>query len=778
MPHASLKLIPGADRNRTEALNEAAIWDCNLIRFMPDRQGQGLPQKLGGWKTFVTAPSATTKALNVWADNNAVKYLGIGTSTSIFTSTEQAAPYPRAPQYYTTDISVNFKTTSGSSSVQITDVGSNCTSYNSIYLETPVSIGGLVLFGYYSCVQDTGTPSDTYDIIATSVIGVPQKATATVASGGAVPVFTPASGKLTISVALANHGYSVGSTFPIMVSTTVGNATLYGNYIVNSVTDANNFIITSPVDPVSSTAVTMNGGKARIIYFVGQTVTPPVGYGSSGYGFGGYGTGVSIGIGRTYTGASISGPVGTTYTITLNALVNIPVGSIAVIGPTGATVDYSVKSSAIGASTTTFTISSTSAPTFDASNTVVFRQWGFVMPDQALPDWSLDNWGSYLTASPHNGGIFYWNPDITNGYLVSVPNAPLVNEGMFIAMPERQIVAYGSSFSLIKDPMLVRWCDIADFTDWVATVVNQAGSYRIPKGSKIVGGIQGPQQGLLWTDLGVWSMQYVNQPLVYSFNEVGSGCGLIARKAVGTIGDTVYWMSQSQFFRLSGGGMQPIECPIWDVVFQNIDQDPVALANVRCAPNSRFSEITWFYPITRPSNDPLKGVPTHYVKYNTLLNQWDFGVMTRTAWTDQNVFGPPIGANSEYNSDTNVTSYNIYQHETLNSADGSYMDAYFQTGYFSMQEGDMQTFLDQLWPDMKWGSGTASDAVIKITFYVANYPGDTPRTYVFDNITQATDFITPRLRGRLVSIKVESSNIDSFWRLGNIRYRYQPDGKF
>ena len=37
MPHASLKLIPGVDRNRTEALNEAAIWDCNLIRFMPDR---------------------------------------------------------------------------------------------------------------------------------------------------------------------------------------------------------------------------------------------------------------------------------------------------------------------------------------------------------------------------------------------------------------------------------------------------------------------------------------------------------------------------------------------------------------------------------------------------------------------------------------------------------------------------------------------------------------------------------------------------------------------
>jgi hypothetical protein len=333
-------------------------------------------------------------------------------------------------------------------------------------------------------------------------------------------------------------------------------------------------------------------------------------------------------------------------------------------------------------------------------------------------------------------------------------------------MPERQIVAYGSTFSTIQDTMLVRWCDVADFTDWVATVVNQAGSYRIPKGSRIVGGMQGPQQGLIWTDLGVWAMQYVNQPLIYSFNEVGSGCGLVGRKAMGALGGTVYWMSQSQFFSLSGGGVAPLQCPVWDQVFQFIDT--AYWQNVSCAPNSRFGEITWYYPVVGSN-----GVPTNYVKYNTILNQWDFGTLSRTAWTDQNVFGPPIGAGADLY---------IYQHETSNSANGSVMDAYFQTGYFAIQEGDLQTFLDQVWPDMKWGTGTSTTGVIKITFYVVNYPGDTPRTFVFDNITTATQFVTPRLRGRLVSIRVESntdpSNADTFWRLGNIRYRYQPDGKF
>jgi len=29
-----------------------------------------------------------------------------------------------------------------------------------------------------------------------------------------------------------------------------------------------------------------------------------------------------------------------------------------------------------------------------------------------------------------------------------------------------------------------------------------------------------------------------------------------------------------------------------------------------------------------------------------------------------------------------------------------------------------------------------------------------------------------------VSIRIESNDIDSFWRLGNFRYRLQPDGRF
>ena len=837
MPHASLKLIPGVDQNRTEALNEAAIWDTNLIRFLPDRQGQGLPQKLGGWTKFINTTSwnATVRALHAWSDTNTNQYLGIGTDNSLYASEGGNPAVNLSPMYYTTSLTVNMQTTYASSQVLVTDSGSNVSSYDSVYIQTPISVNGIILFGYYSCTANPADSANSYNIFATNVIGVPDVAdntfsvttiattgvgpyTVTVthptgttvavgatvvftgagsfagpytvltsssgtftfstatnlgsassgtfiassASGGVVPSFTSTISPATptITVTLPNHNYAVGSTFPVQVSTVVGGVTLYGNYLVTSVPTVNTFTIAASSAPTTAETVFMNGGNAQVIYYIGLQATPPTGYGAGGYGFGGYGlVSSTLAIGRQYAGTTVS-TVGTITTVTIpNTVVYVTPGTIIRDTNTPTANTFTVTSAVAGPTDSTFTF--TGIPFGNTFNVIT---WAFEMPDPTSTDWALDNWGEYLVASPHGGEIFFWNPAQTTGRASVMPNAPLVNEGMFVAMPERQIVAYGSTFTGFQDPMLVRWCDVSNFTDWVGTVTNQAGSFRIPKGSKIVGGIQGPQQGLLWTDLALWSMQYINLPLVYSFNEIASGCGLIGRHAAGTLSGEVYWMSQSQFFKLSGAGVETLPCPIWDVIFQDIDPDQGNWENIRCAPNSRFGEITWYYPTIGSS-----GVPSRYAKYNTLLNQWDYGTLTRTAWIDQSVFGPPIGAGGDLN---------IYQHETSNNADDLPMNAWFQTGYFAVQDGDLKTFIDQVWPDMKWGLYDQSqNATVTITFYTADYPGDTPREYAY-TVTQGTDFVTPRLRARLVSIKVESNDLNSFWRLGNIRYRFQPDGKF
>ena len=702
MPHATLKLIPGVDQNRTPALNEAALSESQLIRFVQDRQGLGLPQKLGGWtRYYPNALAAIPRAMLAWQDTNGEKYLAVGCETAPNIANLGAPIYVindglaknLTPQVERSDVAVDVTTTTSSNAVVITDAGSNITNYDSVFVLTHISVGGIIIFGFYRTYQ---AGPNTYEIYLLDALGNPLIPLSAVSNGGAVAEFDTTSGSSVVEVTLADHGYSVGDTYPVLVSTSVGGVTLLGNYSVRQVISSSQFTINAQQEAASTANAFINGGDAAYNYYYAfGPLVAGTGFGVGGYGTGGFGSGVTV----------------------------VPGGGIGL---------------------------------------------------DAL-DWTLDNWGEILIAcpnglnfgaavsSPLGGPIYQWSPQVNSPTLDVIPEAPVANAGIFVAMPQRQIIAWGSTFNGVQDPLLLRWCDIENYEQWIALPTNQAGSYRIPKGSKIVGCIQGPQQGLIWTDLALWAMQYVGPPYVYSFNEIGTGCGLIAPKAAASLNGVIYWMSQSQFFMYANGGVQGIQCPIWDVIFQ--DLDTTNLDKIRIAVNSRFNEVAWFYPTL--SNG---GEINAYVKYNVGLNQWDFGTLSRTAWINQSVLGPPIGATPEGL---------IYQHETSQNADGFPMNSYFQTGYFTLSDGDVLTYIDQFWPDAKWGYyDGVQDANLLLTFYVLNYPGDTPKIYGPYDVVQTTQYIVPRFRGRLVSIRIESNDIDSFWRMGAMRYRFSPDGKF
>ena len=697
MPHQALKILPGVDVNRTPALNEAAISQSQLVRFIPDKLLGGLVQKLGGWtKYVVNNMGSIVRNLWAWEDTNANSYLAVGAEGlpagggGALQVVQSGGTTDITPLQDVQNIAVDFSTTAGSNEVTIVDTGRNASNYWVVNIQTQVSVGGLVLYGQYAVYNPTNA-ANSYKIYAYDVTGEPALATSTVANGGAVPEFNTSSGSDFVDVTLADHGFVVGSTFPILVATSVGGVTLYGNYTVIGVTSSSVFTISASNTASATTSAFENAGDVRLLYEVGiGPLAAGTGWGVGPYGGGGWGTGI------TPTGVSGS-----------------PINAV---------------------------------------------------------DWTLDNWGAFLIANPLNGPLYVWEPTSGNYTATCVATAPPVNHGAFVAMPQRQVIAWGTTFTGIHDPLLIRWSDVNSFDIWTAAITNQAGSYRIPKGSKVIQCIQGPQQCLIWTDLAVWAMQYVGQPYVYQFNELGTGCGLIGRKAAGSMNGIVYWMGQSQFYRLAGGGVEPIRCPIWDVVFQDLDTNN--LDKIRIAPNSRFGEITWYFPTT--SNG---GENEGYVKYNVILDQWDYGFnsdanpyVARSAWINQSVLGPPIGAG---------LNYFLYQHETSTDADGEAMNSYFQTGYFTLSEADVLTFIDQVWPDMKWGYYNGSQgANILLTFYVTQYPTEAPVAYGPYTLTDATTYITPRFRGRLVSIRIESNDVDSFWRLGNIRYRLQPDGRF
>src|SRR5262249_28115385 len=85
------------------------------------------------------------------------------------------------------------------------------------------------------------------------------------------------------------------TTFSVLIATTVGGIQLYGNYVVQSRVDANNFTIIGNNPAFASTSGTLNGGNAHYIYSYGYgTIPGGIGYGAGAYGAGGYGTGNAV----------------------------------------------------------------------------------------------------------------------------------------------------------------------------------------------------------------------------------------------------------------------------------------------------------------------------------------------------------------------------------------------------------------------------------------------------------------------------------------------------
>jgi hypothetical protein len=759
MPHASFQILPGVDQNKTPALNQAAISTSQLVRFVPDRTLGGLVQKLGGWTQYIsTSIGSIVRALWAWEDTNANSYLAIGA--------EGKAPI-RVTGASGTGSIVTLTYTGPSSFIvgfHITVAGMNPSAYNGTYAITATTTtsvsfastttsafvsGGLIYGGGGALL--VATNSGLSDI-------TPQTITGNVAVS-----FGTTNGSNKVLVTIAGSNAQNVDSIDIQTQVSVGGIVLFGLYQCYANT-ANDFYIYAYDllgNPANATS-TVTGGAVPNYATTNTSSSVTVTLAAHGYQPGDVfpalvaSTVGGVTIYGNYTVLSV--PSASTFTIQAQQIATSSATGLENngllhyvlyrgIGSTYGAGGYGRGGYGLGGyGTGTSSVNSSITGT----------------PINAV-DWCLDNWGQILIANPLNGPIYQWDP--ASGSLIAdvISQAPTVNAGCFVAMPQRQIIAYGSTYTGIQDPLLIRWCDVQDYNQWTALITNQAGSFRIPKGSRIVQGIQGPQQGLIWTDLGLWAMQYVGPPYVYQFNELGNGCGLISRKAAGSINGTVYWMGQSQFYRLSGSGVEPVRCPIWDVIFQDLDTDNKE--KIRFAANSRFGEVTWYYP-TKESNGEIAA----YAKYNLLLDVWDFGQLARTAWINESVLGPPIGAG---------TDTIIYQHETSMDAAGQPMDSYFQTGYFTLTEADVKMFVDQVWPDMKWGyyNGTQSANVL-LTFYVTDYAGQTPKAYGPFTMTQATTFLTPRFRGRLVSVKIESNDIGSFWRLGQIRYRVQQDGKY
>ena len=390
--------------------------------------------------------------------------------------------------------------------------------------------------------------------------------------------------------------------------------------------------------------------------------------------------------------------------------------------------------------------------------------------------WSLDNFGQILVATVLNGGAFEWDPDDGVSTRASaITNAPTASRLGLVSTPDRHILFMGTEATIgtpgTQDDLLIRFSSQEDRNTYQPTAENTAGSLRIADGSRIVAAERSRGQILVWTDTSLHAMQFIGPAFTFGLRQLGQNCGIIGSHAAVDINGVSYWMSQDSFF-LFDGSVKKLPCTVEQFVFNNINQ--TGSENAFAGHNGEFNEIMWFY--NRTGSNQINAI----VAYNYLEQTWWTGTLSRTTWTDREVYDNPVAteyfedtvANNEVISGLTDGATQVFLHETGNDADGTAITAFVKSGVVQIAEGNDFAFVSKIIPDIENQAGTLN---AKLEF--KNYPNNSTSVTKTTSFTDTTDFVSLRGRGREFTVNIVSNTTGTAWRLGTQRFDIQPDGR-
>ncbi len=164
----------------------------------------------------------------------------------------------RSYQMNATESLTTDMTTTISDSEVVVEVGDSSGLTNGMYITVPiyVSVGGLIVQGTYQIVEIPSATAVTID--------AGSDATATVANGGAVPVYDTTAASSTVTVTLADHGFTSGDTYTVHVLTEVGGLSLQGDYTVASVPTSGTLTFDAGSDAGSTATESENDGEMQV----------------------------------------------------------------------------------------------------------------------------------------------------------------------------------------------------------------------------------------------------------------------------------------------------------------------------------------------------------------------------------------------------------------------------------------------------------------------------------------------------------------------------------
>jgi hypothetical protein len=413
--------------------------------------------------------------------------------------------------------------------------------------------------------------------------------------------------------------------------------------------------------------------------------------------------------------------------------------------------------------------------------------WGNgIESTDSLRLWSQSNFGEDLIFGPRGEPVYYW--DASSGLtaravelstIAGASDAPTVQNFILVSDISRFVFCFGANTlgTATQDPMLVRWSDQENPLNWTPSATNQAGDIKLSNGSQIITALQSRQEVLVWTDSAMYAMQYVGGTVVWGTQLLGTNLSIASPRAVAYSDGISYWMGRDSFYTYDGR-VKTLNCDLKRYIFNDFNFEQIE--QVFAATNEGFGEIWWFYCSANSTTIDK------YVIYNHEQGIWYFGTMARSAWIDSGLREYPMAAtytNKLVNHEQGVDS-------NENGADVA-IDAYITSAQFDIEDGDRFSFIRRIVPDVTFDGSTADSPSLVMELLPLQSSGSgynsplseggsssasVARTAIVP-IEAFTDQVYTRVRGRQLSIKIQSTDVGVTWQLGAPRIDIRPDGR-
>jgi len=629
----------------------------------------------------------------------------------------------------------------------------------------------------------------------------PLKSTTTLTSA-----FTTTQSDATVTITFASdHGISKGDiivcdNFTAITDSDFGSSD-FDDVVFQVATVPTSATITVEMGSNESGSGASTSGGIRVKHY--YSVGPAVEESAAGWGLGLWGGTVAGEITDTLDGALTSG----SSSIVLDNSASMPSSGTVLIDDeriaytANATGTGTLSGLTRGSDNTTAASHSDGATVTDASD---YTKWGASQTGDVITApglWHLDNFGNKLIATIVDGATFEWDSDAsgaTSTRATIVANAPTATRQTLISTPDRHLLFFGTETTIgttsTQDDMFIRWSDqesINASTSYAPSATNTAGTQRLADGTRIIAAIRGRDAIYVWTDHALFIMRFVGAPFTFSFQQVGTGCGLIGKNAAVEVDGSAYWMSENGFFRYTGK-LDSLACLVEDYVFDDLNTVP--RNHIFAGLNNLFGEVTWFYPGSGAASNN-RSVTYNYMDSTPERPVWTTSTLARSSWSDSHVFGKPHG--TEYDSDAtsdstvgNTDGVSIYyEHETgvnqIKAGAASAISASIESGDFDISatqgggadlrgDGEYMMKIRRVLPDFLQQTGDA-----RVTLNLKNYPTDSQASSSLGPFTTTTSTtkIDTRARARAISLKVDNTSTGQHWKLGTFRLDIQADGR-